>query len=120
MKKLLVLALMAMTFTVGCTDRDDQIGVNIRIKNTNAYTYDSVQVGDEDKIHSDVEAGAYSLYLPYETAYTYAYIEIDANGETYVLQPIDFVGETPLNIGFYTYELSVDNEGNVSLNFVED
>ena len=120
MKKLLVLALMAMTFTVGCTDRDDQIGVNIRIKNTNAYTYDSVQVGDEDKIHSDVEAGAYSQYLSYETAYTYAYIEIDANGETYVLQPIDFVGETPLNIGFYTYELNVDSAGSVSLNFVED
>ena len=46
---------LVMAFIMGCTDNDDRAGVNIRIKNTNAYTYDSVQVGDEDKIHSQVQ-----------------------------------------------------------------
>jgi hypothetical protein len=37
-----------------------------------------------------------------------------------VLQPIDFEGETELPIGFYTYKLSIDEEGEVGLKFVVD
>jgi len=67
-----------------------------------------------------VASGDYSEYLEYQTAYQYAYIKIEADSTSYVLQPIDFVGEDSLNIGFYTYELNVSEQGDVLLNFKVD
>lgn len=104
-----------------CEDRDDNIGgVNIRVKNMANFNFNKVQVGAEDKIHENVAPGDYSDYLEYEIAYRYAYIKIEADSTSYVLQPIDFVGEDSLNIGFYTYELDVSDEGDVSLEFKVD
>ncbi len=121
MKKYCYGLLFVLIFSFGCTDRDDNISaVNIRVKNNNEFAYDKVQVGAEDKFHENVSAGSFTDYLEYETAYTYAYIKIDTTGNSHVLQPIDFVGETPLGPGFYTYELQIDLEGNVGLNFRRD
>lgn len=104
-----------------CTDRDDNINaVNIRVKNVTNFNFNRVQVGAEDKIHENVAAGKYSDYLEYETAYQYAYIKIEEDSTSYELQPIDFVGEDSLNIGFYTYELNVSEGGEVSLEFKVD
>ena len=79
-----------------------------------------VQVGSDDKVHENVAASSYSDYLEYETAFRYAFVEIDTMGTSYVLQPIDFVGETELTPGFYTYELELDSEGNIDLDFKRD
>lgn len=118
MKKFCYTLLAILVFSVGCTDRDDNISaVNLRIKNNNAFSYDRVQVGTDDKIHENVAAGSYSEYLEYELAYRYAYIKIDTLGNSHILQPIDFVGEDSLGPGFYTYELEIDAEGNVLLDF---
>jgi len=116
------LALFTFLFvSVGCTDRDDNVSaVNIRIKNDNSFTYDRVQVGADDKIHEILTAGSYSDYLEYETAYSYAFIQIDTAATSFVSQPVDFVGETPLGPGFYTYELKVDTAGEIGLNFVRE
>lgn len=121
MKKLFLL-LFGIALTVGaCEDRDDKIfGVNIRVKNDANFNFNKVQVGADDKIHENVAPGKYSDYLEYEKAYRYAYIKIEGDSTNYVAQPIDFVGEDSLNIGFYTYELNVSEEGEVLLNFVVD
>lgn len=121
MRQFLILSISILFLSAGCNERDDNAKtINIRVKNTNSFIYDTVQVGGEETVHLDVETGKYSGYLEYETAYRYAYIKIEANGGSYILQPIDFVGETPLAIGFYTYELHVDGEGNIALDFVID
>lgn len=121
MKKIFFLLLAITLITAACEDRDDKIGgVNIRVKNEANFTFNKVQVGADDKIHENIAPGKYSDYLEYETAYRYAYIKIEDDSTSYVLQPIDFVGEDPLNIGFYTYELSVSQEGDVSLDFKVD
>ncbi len=122
MKKVFALSFLVLFFTLSCTDRDDEVGqANIRIKNTSNVTYNSVQVGSSENVHSNVSAGDYSDYIAYETAYRYAYIKIDIATESYVLQPIDFVGETLLGPGFYTYELNyLEGTGQASLNFVVD
>jgi len=121
MKKYIFPLLALLIFFVGCTDRDDNISaVNLRIKNNNSFTYDRVQVGADDKFHENVAAGSYSDYLEYVKAYRYAYIKIDTLGNSHVLQPIDFVGEDSLSPGFYTYELEIDAEGNVDLDFKRD
>ena len=121
MRNTVALLLTMLFFSVACTDRDDKLSaINIRVKNNSSINFDKVQVGDSDFVHTDVSSGSYSEYLEYETAYRYAYIAIQSGTESYVLQPIDFVGEIPLDIGFYTYVLDVTEEGDVSLNFAQD
>jgi hypothetical protein len=120
MKRFACLFLIALVF-IGCSDRDDDLeGVNIRIKNESNVTFNSVQVGSDEMIHENIGPGEYSGYLEYESAYSYGYINIMAGEENYVFQPTDFVGETPLEYGFYTYALNISEEGNVILDFVVD
>ncbi len=120
MQRVLFVSLITLILCFSCSDRDDDIdAVNIRIKNVSNIPYNSVQVGGEETVHMDIASGDFSDYLEYEVAYTYAYIRVEAE-ETYILQPIDFVGETPLSIGFYTYELNINEEGQIELNFVVD
>ncbi|WKB82079.1 hypothetical protein QYR09_03365 [Cellulophaga lytica] len=122
--KTLFFSIIVLLFTLlSCDDRDDNLeAVNIRIKNVSAVAYDVVQInGDTENVHIDVASGEVSEYFEYETAYAYAAVVIEADGQTYTLQPIDYVGETPLPLGFYTYELNITEEGNgVVLNLVVD
>lgn len=121
MKNALTLILVFILLATGCTDRDDKItAINIRVENSSGIDFDEVQVGGDEFVHTDVSSGSFSEYLEYETAYEYAYIQIKSGTESYVLQPIDFVGETPLEIGFYTYVLDVSEDGDVSLVFMRD
>ncbi|MCM4153872.1 hypothetical protein DHD05_19945 [Arenibacter sp. N53] len=120
MKRFAFLVLVAV-IVMGCSDRDDDLdGVNIRIKNESSVTYDLVQVGSAEMLHENIGPDDYSGYLEYEMAYEYAYINIKVDEENYILQPIDFVGETPLENGFYTYGLSITVAGDVILNFSID
>ncbi len=119
--RVLSLMLCVILCFASCTDRDDDVTeVNIRVKNTSEINFDQVQVGDAEELHLNIAPDDYSEYFQYETAYTYAYVQIISGGETYTLQPIDFVGETPLPPGFYTYELDVLEDGNVDLKFTID
>lgn len=120
MKKYLFL-FVALSVIFSCTDRDDELTTaNIRIKNISDFTFEEVQVGDQETLHINIAPEDYSDYLPYEVAYRYAFIAIKAGEETYLLEPIDFVGETELPPGLYTYELNVSEEGTVTLNFLAD
>ena len=121
MKRFLILSISLLFFSLGCSDQDDELtGIKIRVKNASTITFDEVQVGGEEMIHSNLAPDDYSDYLIYESAYRYAYIRITSGEESYFLQPIDFVGETPLPLGFYTYELGITEEGDVILDFVID
>ncbi len=121
MKRVAPLFSLLLIFVLSCTDRDDDLtAINIRIKNVSEVAYARVQVGAEDKIHENVASGEFSEYLEYEEAFRYAFIEIMAEDQTYTLQPIDFVGETPLSLGFYTYELNITESGDVILEFKVD
>ena len=119
--KLSPLLLGAFLLLFSCSDRDDDLHApNIRIRNISSITFDTVQVGVQETLHENIAPDAFSEYLPYETAYRIAFISIEAGEETYILQPTDFVGETELPAGLYTYELDVTGEGEVILNFKPD
>ena len=121
MKRFLIFIMGVLLISTGCTDKDDELnGVEIRVKNVSSLNYDTVQVGGDDMVHNNVAPDTYSDYLVYESAYRYAYIAIKSGEDNFVLQPIDFVGETELPWGFYTYEIGLDAEGNVTLKFVID
>lgn len=111
----------SLLMIISCTDRDDDVtAANIRIKNVSGFTFDEVQVGEQETLHTNIAPEDYSDYLPYEVAYRYAFISISVGEETYLLEPIDFVGETELPPGFYTYELHISEDGVVTLNFIAD
>ena len=121
MKNIGFVLLTFLVFTLSCTDRDDDVNtINIRIKNDSNINFDEVQVGTNEELYTNVAPGDYSNYLVYEMAYQYAFVEIKSGEDIYVLQPIDFEGETELPIGFYTYKLNINEEGEVSLQFVVD
>jgi len=119
MKRVLFSTLIILWICAGCTNSNDG-AVNIRIKNVSSLIFDEVQVGNAQEVHADVASGSYSDYLQYKTAYNYAYVQIKSGAEAYVLQPVDFVGETPLSTGFYTYELNISEGGYIELKFVVD
>ncbi len=121
MKRYIVLTMLLALGFGACTDRDDDVeAINIRIKNASTLIFDAVQVGESPEPFTNLAPDDYSDYQEFETAYTYAFIQITSGEETFTLQPIDFVGETPLPFGFYTYELDITDTGEVILNFVID
>jgi hypothetical protein len=56
-----------------------------------------------------------SDYLPADGIYSYAYIYATSSEGNFIYQPIDYIGETPLSPGYYTYGLSItrDETGSV-------
>jgi hypothetical protein len=118
MKQFLFALLALVVITSSCSDRDDDLtAVNIRLRNTSEVNFDEVIVGDESQVYENIAPDSFSDYREFETAYRYAYVQITSGEETFVLQPIDFVGEEALPIGIYTYELSLTEEGQVTLEF---
>jgi hypothetical protein len=96
--------------------------VNVRVANNSSFAFDRVEVVfPEDLVdYGTVAARGVSEYVAVEAAYRYAYIEAEIDGEVLLIQPIDYVGETPLEHGFYTYLLNVTVEGHLTLEFRKD
>lgn len=77
----------------------------IRIHNVSPYEYQALEVGDE--FYGTLAPDAYTEYREYPIAYRYNYVRLTIAGDEFVLQPIDYVGETPLGPGQFTYEIDV-------------
>lgn len=121
MKRLIFLFAAFCIMTTACSDRDDDLtSINIRVRNISSLVFDEVIVGGEENVYEAVNPDSYSDYQEFEIAYSYAYIQITSGEEVFVLQPIDFVGEEVLPIGLYTYELNVNDEGQITLEFKID
>jgi hypothetical protein len=93
-------------------------GVEIRIANANAFALDQVIVGfpQQQEDYGAIPPHGRSEYRHVKHAYSYAYVEVYRRGERLVLQPIDYVGESPLPPGRYTYLLAIEPaEGEMTL-----
>ena len=121
MRRLLRVGLM-----VALTSCDSPFGptgdVNVRVANNSSFAFGRVEVvfPENEVDFGSVSAHGVSEYAPVVTAYRYAYIEVEIGGEVLKIQPIDYVGETPLGPGRYTYQLNVTVEGHLTLEFRED
>jgi len=123
MKYLFYLSIVTMIALTSCSSSASE--VLIRIENIGTEDFESVLV-ESGVSHSygDLAAGTKTDYKAFELAYRYAYIEVQIDTDTFILQPIDFVGETPLEPGNYTYQLETlgngQKFGNLNLVFQED
>lgn len=128
MKKVSLLVVMVLMLFLSCEkEKETQLGegIQIRIENTSSYTYKDVLVKlSEDRNYGNLAPGTKSDYQTFTTAYRYAYIELKIGNKSYILQPIDYVGEEELKEGKYTYQLwadgSADQYGRLWLTFKED
>lgn len=95
----------------------------IRIANAGTVDFDQVIVhfpNGDALSYGPVLAGSKGFYAYSDgPLYRYAAVEVVVNGTRYRYQPDDFLGETPLPPGTYTYELSLVGD-NVHLEFRKD
>ena len=83
--------------------------IYIRIENNSSSNFtDVLTVFPNDSIfYGDIQKNSFSSYYRVNEAYRYAYLELFAGEQKYVLQPIDYVGEKILEEGYYTYQLNL-------------
>lgn len=101
--------------------------VDIRIENQSGSTFESVFVNTSGGAYNygNILPGDTTNYYHFDFAYNYAYIELIANNDTLIIQPIDFVGEEKLSEGLYTYRLNLidmglNNDSVLVMNTVKD
>ena len=105
---------------------DDEGAVEIRINNNSNFDFSDVIVDTGGGRHSfcSVNAGESSFYRSFQKAYRYAFVELTIDGTVFTLQPIDYVGETLLRNGKYTYVLDasdqVDRFSRLTISLQED
>ena len=102
--------ILSLLVFVGC---DKKTKTNIRVFNNSEYDLCNVVISiDESRNHGEIKSGENTCYRGYDKAYRYAYVSLMIDGEDLVIQPKDYVGETPLGIGYFTYYLDVEEINN--------
>lgn len=95
----------------------------VRVRNASTVPLNSVTLQFTGAVHQfgDLDPGEVTAYRAGGTAYRYGRVEATVDGQRVTLQPQDYVGETPLRPGRYTYELSLDaSRRALQLQFRED
>lgn len=115
MKRTLVF-IFSMSLLFACSKEKitGQSGPEIRLSNSSQQNFKNVIVdtGTGEVSFGDLDAGTNTAYKKFSKAYRYAFIKLQIDGQTYTLQPIDYVGESPLKDGRYAYQISVKgNQG---------
>ncbi len=120
-KSIFALSLVAILLALGCNNEE----VSIRIDNQTGSDLVSIDVnsnGNENS-YGSLPHGEKSEYKTYPQAYRYGFVQaITIAGDTLTVQPIDYVGESPLDDGNYTYRLTVNTPVGslLGLELVED
>lgn len=124
MKGVIAAIAIGLLMITGCTDRRGE--VMIRIHNVSAFDYTEVFVNSPggQHVYGDLSAGETSEYREYVYSYSYAFIQLKIDEEIFTIQPIDYVGETKIPGGNYTFEVDANENGGqydrLSLRLVED
>ena len=115
MKAKMLLIATAILISMSSCKKDSSVSneLQIRIKNTSQYDYANVLVNTSGGINNygNILSTKSSDYKTFSFAYNYAFVQLEIAGVTYTLQPIDYVGETKLSSGKYTYEINANATG---------
>jgi hypothetical protein len=88
------------------------------VHNASQYDFKDVEINpyNESVNYGDIRSGEKTEYRPFEIAYRYAYVRLLIDDKEFIIQPIDYFGETPLGPGRFTYILTVADVENRMLN----
>ena len=86
-------------------------GVFIRVQNNSDVNFEevSVQSGNAEQAFGDILSRTSSDYRQFDYAFRYGAVWLNAEGVALSLIPIDYVGETPLRDGYYTYRIGLSS-----------
>lgn len=107
--------IISITVFISCSNDDEKSSeLKIRLSNVSQFDFQNIKVNTStgNVSFENLKSGKKSDYKVFETAYRYAFIEVQIEGKTYTLQPIDYVGETPLTAGNYTYQINANDSQN--------
>jgi len=90
---------------------------DIRVRNASDTDFKDVVVGN--KKYGDIERGGTTEYQHWEIAYRYSFVSLTADSKPLKIQPIDFVGESVLGEGKFTYVLTIE-KGQLEIRAVKD
>jgi hypothetical protein len=115
MKKIFLLLVMGILLSCSNDTTSDTIipqtsSVQIRIQNASPNKFENIIVNtyNKDTNFENLNSNQKSAFKIFDVAYRYAFVQLQINGKTYTIQPVDFVGETPLENGNYTYKITVN------------
>jgi len=114
MRLLLILGILIFSLTA-CDKQSNNIleidGVQIRLVNISNQDFENVQVYDSTApvVYGNIGAGEITPYKQFELAYNYIHPTLMVNGNELSGGGWCPVGELPLEDGFYTFEVSINN-----------
>lgn len=111
--KIFSLFFLAFLILSSCSDSEDPNpdAVYIRIENNSLHDFSDLIVRSNSSPveFGTVPSGTKSNYKVFEKAYRYGMVQLKADGDEFKIIPFDYVGETPLTNGYYTYKLSLQS-----------
>ena len=119
-------AMLCLLFITLFCSKEDNTTIEVRLKNVSEYGMTNIFVatGGGENVYGDLEPNMFSDYRTYEFGYGYAYFSVTIEGEEFVIQPTDYVGEKKLVSGRYTYEVGLfeDNleTGSITVKLIKD
>lgn len=122
MRKFWSITIVILLAVVSCKEPDPLSG--LRVKNNSQYDFSSVSIKSPggDVEYSALTSGAYSAYKEVDYTHSYAYVKVIIDGNEFIIQPIDYVGEPKYENCLCTFELDVTDYANrvLSLEFKQD
>ncbi|MEW2922071.1 hypothetical protein AB1A65_11420 [Muricauda sp. ANG21] len=121
-----ILILFCIIPMIGCSNDNQADQVSIRLSNVSEFNFENIVVDTSTGRVSfeNIASGEQTDYKTFQKAYRYAFVQLEIEGKTYTLQPIDYVGEETLKTGNYTYEIDADTTKeqytSLSLKLVKD
>ena len=123
MKKIILSLLVCITILTGCSVLgNDDTEVEIRVKNSSTYTIESLRIstGGGDHTYETLAPGEISTYKAYDFSYSYFFTSFSIDTNQFVQQPIDYVGESKIKGGRYTFDITVETFEGRPIHFTGD
>ena len=121
MKKLFALLFVCLIILTGCSVvGNDDTEVEIRVKNSSTYTIENLRIstGGGDYIYETLAPGEFSTYKEYDFSYSYFFVSLSIDTNQFVQQPVDYVGESKIKSGQYTFDIAVETFEDRPIHFV--
>ena len=109
MKPYLFLIFTLVLFS--CSEDDGTNEVQLRLRNASEFQFEDATFNTVN--FGDIEPGATTEYRVFRNQYAYGSVSITIEGEEYGWIPIDFVGESLLEDGNYTFIYFFDGTNKV-------
>jgi hypothetical protein len=121
MKKLTTLALAISILMIINSCKKNKAAyydTQVRIHNATSWVFYDFTVDPQGTLnytpgpnahnYGQVNTAFYSEYHKFDRVYKYAWVTLTMNSKVYGIRPFDYIGETPLAFGRYTYKIIYD------------